>query len=1023
MNEGARKADPPRSTDADIVKRITAAVHEPFREAWQSHEHDCWLPVRRALEDGLAVHERALASETMAGYRRTVAADVLGPVRAALGDSGWAARLEASIARAAAGAAEAGNRLPAQVRAPLSPTALRGGPGLDPWTTAKRICALVLRPIVWRHEERDVPMARVARRHLARVVLPHQARAFRESQCLRAVWLGDLERASSAWLTAVHGPAVAGEAGSAGAGARRAGEQLHRKLGSLAESVPRASGRPRGGNPDRSEATLRAAVAVAGTFVGGEDGPQAEWDPRASETAGRWDRRACESAARLELCGMLLDEWSAIGGIHTDLTAGWEEAARGIDAVLAEVEACLDRGRQRAERLAVQGPGLARALRREQQRTIDDLAEAEGRLPDPARLLAGLTRDADEALKRVEAAAALMSASLVVHRIPPAGTPIRRPGSGGHPVRLRDAAVQAFDAHRGTRIRSAPSAVSEAMARVHLMVAELREVSAYGYEAAIAELSERGEVAAADPVRMVTNGLDRAGGKAEEARRTLFDSLEAAERRAGAEVSRGLAHLFERATADPVTARYLDLRRRAASETARLRELWRTRIVRMASGVSRAFRAAVSRLWPVRRALGIAGDVQGREELRTRTLAFADEIPGNLPVVYRRLFSFEALSDPRLLAGRKDALATAEVAWDRCRAGHVRSLMVVAPPGAGITSFLNILARKLGAEDAEAAPDEAPGVVRQPLRKRVRDEPELARRLAGWLGVADAPDLDSLAARILDAPEAPLPRAVVLEGTEKLHMRVPGGGRLFERLLSFVARTESRVFWVLSMAASAWQLAEKRSPAWVSDIERIALNALSPDDLKRAVLARHRLSGLPLKYVEPRTGREMLLRRARSLRGTQKQQQLIEADYFQKLHRASLGSIRLALFHWLRSADFKTVQGSLLVRPLEMLDPFAGALNVEQSFALKAILDHGTLTVAEFCEVARGSLSERRHLFRTLMDIRVIAAVPGVESTGPGSVSRSDVPDGPPAPEAAYCIRPIMNGPVAADLRSRNVLH
>ena len=351
--------------------------------------------------------------------------------------------------------------------------------------------------------------------------------------------------------------------------------------------------------------------------------------------------------------------------------------------------------------------------------------------------------------------------------------------------------------------------------------------------------------------------------------------------------------------------------------------------------------------------------------------------------------------------------------------------MVVAPPGAGVTSFLNILARKLGSGDAGAArngghagaragagpagatPDENRGVARLVLRERVCDESELAGKLAGWLGVAGAPDLDLLAGRVLDAAEGSMPRTCVLEGTEQLHMRVPGGGKLLERLLTFTARTESKVFWVLSMAASAWKLAEKRSPAWVSDIGRIVLDDLSQDDLKRAVLARHRLSGLPLKYIEPRTGREMLLRQARSLRGPRRQQQLIEADYFQKLHRASLGSIRLALFHWLRSADFRTVEGSLLVRPLEVPPPFATAISVEQSFALKAILDHGTLTVAGFCEVGRGSLPEARHLFRTLAELRVIEAVP----------------EGRPAEDSSYRIRPIMNGPVAADLRSRNVLH
>ena len=83
----------------------------------------------------------------------------------------------------------------------------------------------------------------------------------------------------------------------------------------------------------------------------------------------------------------------------------------------------------------------------------------------------------------------------------------------------------------------------------------------------------------------------------------------------------------------------------------------------------------------------------------------------------------------------------------------------------------------------------------------------------------------------------------------------------------------------------------------------IVVLELSPGELRQVVLARHRLSGLPLRFAEPHDGRAALRRRTRRLRGAEKQERLVETDYFQRLHRASQGSIRMALFHWLRSAD------------------------------------------------------------------------------------------------------------------------
>ena len=258
-----------------------------------------------------------------------------------------------------------------------------------------------------------------------------------------------------------------------------------------------------------------------------------------------------------------------------------------------------------------------------------------------------------------------------------------------------------------------------------------------------------------------------------------------------------------------------------------------------------------------------------------------------------------------------------------------------------------------------------------------------------------------------------MPQFAIVEGIEHLHTRAPGGIELFERLLTFLSRTESRVFWIVSLTSSAWQLVQKRAPAFVSDLQRLVLDGLDPGELKEAILARHRRSGLPLRYAEPDAGRAFFRRRTSRIRDTDKHQRLIETDYFQRLHRASLGSIRLALFHWLRSADFETVEGSLLVRPLKPLSPFLDMLDLTQSFALKAILDHGTLTVAEYCEVARAPSADGLHLFRYLEDRHVIEA------------ARDDGGEAghPPGPGVRYGIRPLMAGAVITHLRSRNILH
>ena len=1016
--DAADNAAPPLSSDGEIAARIGAVLHDPFREVWRRYGTDAWLPVLQALRRGIAALEGAVeelaeggdGAQAAARYRRRVAAEVLDPLRAAVRGADHAVRLEAELAETAKRVAEAADGLPALARAPISASALERRAGMGLWHSVKRECARALRPLVWRREARDVAVTRVARGHLGRVVLPGQLRAFRESQRSRARWLGGVERAWSEWLSAVLRSPEDGGKGDDGEALLGAAHDLNRRLAALAGSDSSPWGHTAGMDGAQAEGILAATVAVAGTFVA--DDANVDTAPRrAEEAAADWDRWAAESANRLDICAILVEARRGVDRIRRELTSTWGAAVTGIDAALSEIDTSLERGRGRVERLADRVGGLAEALQREEARTVDEISRIEGTLPDPGRLLEALKDGAERAVHKFQEVAERLPEEVVVHGVPRADARMRRPGGEGYPVELREAALQGFDALRAQRIRAAPAPVSEAMGRVHTLVAELREVAAYGFEAAIAEISEAADPAAVQPTEMVANGLSRAGNKVKEARAAVFEALAAAEATADGEVDQGMDHLFQRATADRLTGRYLDARSQVVAEAARDQERWRGRLSRAARRLSGSWHALRTRLWPVKRALGIGEDLHTRAELRDRSLAFAEEAPGELPVVYRRLFAFEPLTDRRLLAGREDAVEAVASAWTRWQAEHTRSLMVVAPTGSGVTSFLNIVAERLGGGESRT--------VRRILGERVRTEAALAARLGNWMGLDGAVDLDGLAERIREAAPGTLPGQVILEGVEHLHLRVPEGASLLRRLLAFITRTQPRVFWVLSMSASAWQLAAKRCPTSLGEIERITLEGLRPAELKQAVKARHRLSGLPLRYLEPRTGPSLLRSRGRGLRGSQRRQQLIETEYFQKLHRASLGSIRLALFYWLRSADFGTVEGSLQVRPLEALDPFAGPLDIEQSFALKAILDHGTLKVEEYCEVVRLPLPQGRHMFHGLSDLRVIETVPGTEQ----GQEAPDSPQGSDGTGTRYRVRPLVSGAVVAHLKSLNIVH
>ena len=1029
MSEADReRADPVTlapMTDAEIVARIAEAVQEPFAAAWRRHrEHDRGR-IGRILEQAVSAHERALATfaegtddgngsldaaaaeRVLAEYRRDVSRNVLKPLHLVLRHGSPAVTLHRSLVAAGRDAREALRALPEAVEAPVSPDALTTAAGLGPGTEAKRLWARLLRPHVWKLEVHEVAVRSVARRYLECDVLPRQSRAFRASQRARAGWLGRVERAWAVWTRAVllppkgrTGAEEPGAVEAAGAGVAAA-EALQGELAALRDGV----GWGAGGDFRRSSEVLAATVAVAGTFVAPRRAPAMPVQGDEG-LAGRWDDWAKQAAGRLQLHLGLLAMRAAAHAIGARLVGHWRETNQRVHAVLDRIGAALDDGVVRAEGLPEGDDGLRRVLASERARTAGDVSEPTATLNDPAPFLRDVAGHAEEAIEDLVAMNRQLP-EVALHDLPDAGQVIRRPDGDSRVVQTRELAVQAFDTLRMERIRTAPSAIADAWDAVGTAVRELGVVSDYAYEAALGELADGADGGPGSARVLVTNGLTRAGDKLASARAELRTGLEVASSRVRDEIGEGAVHLVRRVTADRLRAGYLDARTYLATEVAQDWKQWRGGVAESGRRAWDGVRALGRRAGGLLSALGIRPQPARTLKRTEDTLASAAKFVRTLPVVYQRLFAFEPLTDPQFLAGRDDELAEVEATWARWNAGGPGCLVVVDPPGAGVTSFLNVVSTRLS--------DEEPRSVRRILRDRCRDEAGLAARIAPWLGLDGTATLDDLAKSVMASTDGSVPRLVTLEGIEHLHMRAPEGGRLFRRFMTFVSRTESSIFWILSMTSSAWQLVRTRAPEMAGETRQLVLQPLSPDELRRAITSRHLRSGLPLQYVEPRAGADALRTRARRLHTTDRQQQLIEKNYFERLHRASLGSIRLALFHWLRSADFTTVEGSLLVRPLEPLSPPTDTLDLTRSFALKAILDHGTLSASEYCEVFRTSARECAHTLRSLEENHFIE-----DSRPPDEEPRSP---GEPTREVRYGLRPLMTGAVIAHLRSRNILH
>jgi len=394
-------------------------------------------------------------------------------------------------------------------------------------------------------------------------------------------------------------------------------------------------------------------------------------------------------------------------------------------------------------------------------------------------------------------------------------------------------------------------------------------------------------------------------------------------------------------------------------------------------------------------------------------LSTVDVVLADLPLVYRRLFSFRPLRDEDLLVARDTDRAAVTRHAERWRRGLTSPLVITGAPGSGRTSLLNTLRTTTFQSARHHSLD---------LTERVSSEAEFANKLARALHLPHdpeaAPTFEVLSERIRALPASDRLRVCTIEQFEHVFQRCVGGTTLGARILNLLSETDTRVLWILTTSDAAWQVVEASEPAAARLVTRHALDPLDRDDLEELILTRHRRSGLRLAFEGPdATSHPLLARRLRSIDDEERRQALLRTEYFDRLHDVCGSNVTLALFYWFRSVHLDDETARLRVQPLAPISfDVLDTLPMSHAFALKALLEHGTLTVAELAAVMGISPSESRALLETLGNILLIAPAERVE--GPGVFKFASVER-----TVRYRIRPLLAHPVVRFLRSRNIVH
>ena len=320
----------------------------------------------------------------------------------------------------------------------------------------------------------------------------------------------------------------------------------------------------------------------------------------------------------------------------------------------------------------------------------------------------------------------------------------------------------------------------------------------------------------------------------------------------------------------------------------------------------------------------------------------------HLPAIYRHLFSLAPVEDPRFLVGRDEELAGLSQALEHWDAGEFSALLMVGARGSGKTSLLNC-ALSTSLKD------------RQVLRS------EFCTRLH------TASQMDDFLERLMNGDKTSGRRVIVLEEFERTYLRSVGGFEALQRLLHVVHATAKDIFWVFSINDNSMGYLEFALRLGSYFPFRINAMSIRPADLRNAILQRHNLSGLRLRFAAPPVGDPRIGRVGRWLGFGPDPETL----FFESLYQQSQGVFRSAFELW--QGSIEQVDGGFV----EMRQPLApdysrlrDALVQDDHFTLTAIMQHGSLLPDELSKILLEPQSQSELRLRRLETMELLEPDP-----------------------------------------------
>jgi hypothetical protein len=323
-----------------------------------------------------------------------------------------------------------------------------------------------------------------------------------------------------------------------------------------------------------------------------------------------------------------------------------------------------------------------------------------------------------------------------------------------------------------------------------------------------------------------------------------------------------------------------------------------------------------------------------------------------LPFVYKKLFDYTSSEIVEILVGREKEKAILQKAYERTLDGLSGSSAIIGESGTGKSSLISSFLMKAQIDTQ---------IFRYTFEKTIRTEKELMKILSEILELNYIASTEELISELNINPKY---KVIILEDIHKIFLRKYGNLEAMKKLLLIISETSNKIFWIVSISYHAWELLNRILNISNFFPFQIKTEVLNKEQIKEAILKRHRTSGYELEYLP-----EEQLKSFKQLKlgfSNRDKQINLEDEFFNRLYEACEGNITSAMFYWIKSIkEFKN--NKIYIMPFKKLDfRFIKNFDIEMLLSLSNLIQHGSLTISEHQEIFNFSKEKSKTILNFL---------------------------------------------------------